>query len=197
MAEWTEAQPHHPRQPNSNKRKLKTTYLRDTLALTTTDGAEAIVILDADKYPKKRFFRTRAHCNPLSNNDGFKYPVSPKRVAWELHYPSVPPEQRVVRIVDVGMGFGGLTVALARLFPEQLVLGMEIRAKLCEYVRLKIDALRGEHAGQYGNAACLRTNCMRYMPNFFRKVAPYARSCPALSSSNPHASLASPSSPAP
>ena len=50
-----------------------------------------------------------------------------------------------MRIVDMGMGFGGLTVALAKLFPDQLVLGMEIRAKLCEYVRLKIDALRLEH----------------------------------------------------
>jgi tRNA (guanine-N7-)-methyltransferase len=67
------------------------------------------------------------------------------------------------------MGFGGLTVALAQLFPDKLCLGMEIRAKVCEYVRLRIDGLRAEHAGSYGNASSLRTNCMRYLPNFFVK----------------------------
>ena len=67
------------------------------------------------------------------------------------------------------MGFGGLTVALASLYPNELVLGMEIRAKVCEFVRLRIQALRVEHPGKYQNAACLRTNCMRYLPNFFQK----------------------------
>jgi tRNA (guanine-N7-)-methyltransferase len=130
--------------------------------------------------PLKRYFRTRAHCNPLSHNDGFNYPISPQEAKWELHYPDVPAADRVVTIVDVGMGFGGLTVALAALFPDKLVLGMEIRAKVCEYVRLKILALRAEAltaeaaaaaAGghHYRNAACLRTNCMRYLPNFFVK----------------------------
>ena len=28
--------------------------------------------------PLKRFFRSRAHCNPLSHNDGFHYPLSPE-----------------------------------------------------------------------------------------------------------------------
>ena len=149
----------------SNKRNIKERY-----AAAIEGSAEAAeILLDASGRPKKRFFRSRAHCNPLSNNDGFKYPRDPSGAAWESHYPNVPSEGRVVRIVDVGMGFGGLTVELARLFPESLVLGMEIRAKLCEYVRLKIEALRGEFPGSYQNAACLRTNCMRYLPNFFQK----------------------------
>ena len=37
-----------------------------------------------------------------------------------------------MKFVDVGMGFGGLTVALAELYPKKLVLGMEIRAKVCQ-----------------------------------------------------------------
>ena len=49
---------------------------------------------------------------------------------WALHYPAIAESERVVRHLDVGMGFGGLTVALAELFPEKLVLGMEIRAKV-------------------------------------------------------------------
>jgi tRNA G46 methylase TrmB len=40
--------------------------------------------------------------------------------------------ERTVKFLDVGMGFGGLTVALAELYPEKLVLGMEIRAKVCQ-----------------------------------------------------------------
>ena len=35
-------------------------------------------------------------------------------------------------------------VELARLFPDNLVMGMEIRAKVKEYVRLRIRALRNE-----------------------------------------------------
>lgn len=39
-----------------------------------------------------------------------------------------------VSIVDVGCGFGGLTVALSELFPDKGVLGMEIRMKVsCGY----------------------------------------------------------------
>ncbi|CAM9930668.1 unnamed protein product, partial [Ectocarpus sp. 13 AM-2016] len=37
-----------------------------------------------------------------------------------------------VSIVDVGCGFGGLTVALSPLFPDKGVLGMEIRVKVSE-----------------------------------------------------------------
>ncbi|RYY82007.1 hypothetical protein EON63_14245 [archaeon] len=80
--------------------------------------------------PQKRFFRSRAHCNPLSHNDSFAYPLNPDQVPWQDIYPNIPAEQRVVRILDMGMGFGGLTVKLSELFPTTLVLGMEIRAKV-------------------------------------------------------------------
>lgn len=138
---------------------LTTTTTTNTVTTTTTES----------KKPRKRFFRSRAHCNPLSHNDSFEYPLTPKHFPWEGLYPHIPQEKRVVTILDMGMGFGGLTVELAQLFPDQLVLGMEIRAKVCEYVRLRIEALREEQPGQYQNAACLRTNCMRYLPNFFQK----------------------------
>ena len=105
--------------------------------------------------------------NPLSHNDGFKYPVTAVGMDWSAHYPGMSDHR--VQILDIGCGFGGLTVALSKLFPQSLVLGMEIRAKVCEYVRLRIEALREEEPGSYQNAACLRTNCMRYLPNFFAK----------------------------
>lgn len=51
-------------------------------------------------------------------------------LGWSLHYPLIADAERTVKFLDVGMGFGGLTVALAELYPEKLVLGMEIRAKV-------------------------------------------------------------------
>lgn len=121
---------------------------------------------NVDLMPRKRFFRSRAHCNPLSHNDSFDPPERPSAVQWGELYPAIP--NPVVSILDMGMGFGGLTVKLAELFPAQLVLGMEIRAKVCEYVRLRIEALRKD-TSQYQNAACLRTNCMRYLPHYLQR----------------------------
>jgi tRNA (guanine-N7-)-methyltransferase len=71
--------------------------------------------------------------------------------------------------VDVGCGFGGFSVKLATLFPDKLILGMEIRDKVAAYVRERIACLRREHPGQYQNVSVLRTNAMKFLPNYFRK----------------------------
>lgn len=60
-------------------------------------------------------------------------------------------------------------VALSTILPEELILGLEIRMKLCEYVDLRIKNLRQENEGQYQNASVLRTNAMKYLPNYIRK----------------------------
>lgn len=70
--------------------------------------------------------------------------------------------------------------SLARMFPDKLVLGMEIREKVTEYVARRIDALRKEHAvdttaasatspGPYQNVSVVRANTMKYMCNYFCK----------------------------
>lgn len=41
-------------------------------------------------------------------------------------------------------------MALGALFPDKLTLALEIRPKVTEYVRLRIEALRAEHPGQVG-----------------------------------------------
>jgi tRNA (guanine-N7-)-methyltransferase len=46
---------------------------------------------------------------------------------------------------------------------------MEIRAKVTEYVRLRIVAARKESPGSYENCSVLRTNSMKYLPNYFAK----------------------------
>ena len=42
--------------------------------------------------------------------------------------------------MDIGCGFGGLLMSLATAFPEKMMLGMEIRTKVCEYVHQKVSA---------------------------------------------------------
>ena len=55
------------------------------------------------------------------------------------------------------------------MFPDTLMLGMEIRVKVSQYVQERIKALRSQQPGQYENIACLRTNAMKYLPNLFAK----------------------------
>jgi tRNA (guanine-N7-)-methyltransferase len=48
---------------------------------------------------------------------------------------------------------------------------MEIRSQVTEYVQERIKALRAQNVGSnlYQNAACLRANTMKFLPNFFKK----------------------------
>ncbi|KAK6637746.1 hypothetical protein RUM44_008168 [Polyplax serrata] len=74
-----------------------------------------------------------------------------------------------VQFADIGCGYGGLLVTLSPMFPDKLMLGMEIRVKVSDYVISKITALRSQCPGQYENIACVRTNAMKYLPNYFKK----------------------------
>ena len=159
--------------------------------------------------PQKKFYRSRAHCNPLSFNEAFEYPTSPELMDWiEDHYPEHPllmmtkatkqhhaatddfhhhnetsssfsfsssssPENIQPNVLDIGCGFGGLTLALSNALPNHTILGLEIRTKVTEYVRLRILAHRKEHhsKGLYQNCSVLRTNAMKYLPNFFTKAS--------------------------
>jgi hypothetical protein len=68
--------------------------------------------------PKKKFYRQRAHCNPL-NDSAMDVPLTPAALDWSAHFPAfVNPDgsakvesvEPVVRIADVGCGFGGMTI---------------------------------------------------------------------------------------
>eukprot|EP00033_Pygsuia_biforma_P004708 GCRY01005161.1.p1 GENE.GCRY01005161.1~~GCRY01005161.1.p1 ORF type:complete len:261 (-),score=48.77 GCRY01005161.1:46-828(-) len=127
--------------------------------------------------PQKRYFRQRAHSNPLSDS-AFAYPLNPSCVDWSSFYPAFfppevkalpPAEQPKVEIVDVGCGYGGLTVSLSEVFPKSLILAMEIRDKVAEYVHHRIQSLRQDSEDKYGNCAVVRTNAMKYIPNWFEK----------------------------
>lgn len=48
---------------------------------------------------------------------------------------------------------------------------MEIRVKVSDYVIDRITALRQKNSetSAYQNIACIRTNAMKYLPNYFKK----------------------------
>lgn len=154
----------------------------------TSSSAEAAAPITAEgEMPQKKFYRSRAHCNPLSFNEAFDYPTRPDLFDWtEEHYPEHPSLSQDDKqisgfnaqsaaicpdVLDVGCGFGGLTMALSPALPNNTILGLEIRAKVTEYVRLRIVAQRKEHPGQYQNCSVMRTNAMKYLPNFFPKAS--------------------------
>lgn len=41
--------------------------------------------------------------------------------------------------------------------------------KVSDYVKEKIKALRSKHPGEFDNIACLRSNAMKYLPNYIKK----------------------------
>ncbi|XP_050304819.1 tRNA (guanine-N(7)-)-methyltransferase [Anthonomus grandis grandis] len=122
--------------------------------------------------PQKRYYRQRAHSNPMADHC-FDYPTTPDEMNWAKYYPEkVKTDQEndlKVEFVDIGCGYGGLLITLSPMFPDSLILGMEIRVKVSDYVMDRIAALRSQHPGAYQNIACLRSNAMKYLPNFFKK----------------------------
>ncbi|XP_053907514.1 tRNA (guanine-N(7)-)-methyltransferase isoform X2 [Cuculus canorus] len=125
--------------------------------------------------PQKRFYRQRAHANPLADR-GLRHPPRPQDMDWaelfpDFFPPAAPPGQPPPRVefADLGCGYGGLLVSLSPLFPQSLMLGLELRAKVAAFAGQRLRALRAAQRGSFGNAAVLRANAMKHLPHFFHK----------------------------
>jgi len=155
------------------------------------------VLLDK---PKKRLYRARAHSNPL-NDHSFEVPTTPAHVNWNKYYGYEDKNNTTcsegegegegeregegrngnkngngngvgqVTFLDVGCGFGGFLIKLAELYPNEVSLGLELRDKVSEYVRERIETLRknNEEEGLYRNVAVIRANAMKDLPHYFTK----------------------------
>ncbi|KAF5298209.1 hypothetical protein FQA39_LY02633 [Lamprigera yunnana] len=130
--------------------------------------------MDATKsLPQKKYYRQRAHSNPIADHC-IEYPRTPDEMDWSKYFPEKDDNSHV-EFADIGCGYGGLLVTLSAMFPSTLILGMEIRVKVSDYVLDRIAALREQHTVGYRNIACLRTNAMKYLPNYFKKGQLYIR----------------------
>ncbi|KAB5542925.1 putative methyltransferase-domain-containing protein [Coniochaeta sp. 2T2.1] len=80
--------------------------------------------------------------------------------------------RKEVEVADIGCGFGGLLFSLSPVLPDTLILGMEIRVQVTDYVVDKVRAMRKQDptGKAYQNISCLRANAMKFLPNFFRKA---------------------------
>jgi len=59
---------------------------------------------------------------------------------------------------------------LTKGFPNKLILGLEIRDKVANYVGEKIHSIRNNSGGQLcSNTAIIRSNAMKTFTNYFKK----------------------------
>lgn len=88
--------------------------------------------------------------------------------SWKEMYPNLGDRQ--CEFADIGCGYGGFLLSLGETFPDKISIGMEIRVKVSDYVKDRIESLRHIHPGKYENIACVRTNSMKYLVNYFHKA---------------------------
>lgn len=64
-----------------------------------------------------------------------------------------------------------IVVGLSPLFADKLILGIEIRERVVEYVQQRIEKIvaEGEKESLYRNISVMRNNAMKYLPNLFHK----------------------------
>ena len=156
--------------------------------------------------PKKNKHRMHAHINPFGQLQ-MAYPRNADFVDWSIHYPShfeipnnngnkiyvntkqypctydeevdISKRNKVPTILDIGCGYGGLLFELKKGFPDQLILGLEIRDKVANFVGEKINTLRiNSGLKDCTNLGVIRTNAMKTMHNYFAKES-VSKLCPS------------------
>ncbi|CAI5759225.1 unnamed protein product [Candida verbasci] len=156
---------------NSNKRRLYRDAKEETRKQVKIETPDTETPSDLEiSLPKKRFYRQRAHSNPFSDH-ALNYPINSDSMDWKQLYPQNYPNYQV-EIADIGCGYGGLMIQLGPEFPNSLILGMEIRQQVTQYVEDRILALRQMNKDKdykYGNIQVLRGNSMKFLPNFFKR----------------------------
>ncbi|KYN98911.1 putative methyltransferase [Plasmodium gaboni] len=95
-----------------------------------------------------------------------KYPVNYKiKNKFNQFYEN----NKDVTILDIGCGYGGLLFSLSKIFNDKLILGLEIRDKITNYVGEKILSYRYNYNPYYHNISVIRTNVIKFLPNYIKK----------------------------
>lgn len=148
------------REPNRDREMPKRKRTAGTTTTAATSNAPSLL-------PQKKHYRQRAHANPFSDHS-LVYPSSPDSIDWSSHYPAFVNQRP--SFADIGCGFGGLLITLAPQFPDTLIIGLEIRVQVTQYVQDRITALRAT-TDNYQNVSVIRANAMKFLPNFFQKAS--------------------------
>ena len=120
--------------------------------------------------PKRGDYRQRAHSNPLSDRK-IPYPLNFNEINWKDFYPILNVENNsniepYPTILDIGCGYGGMSFALAPLFPNNLIMAFEIRCIVTSYVQKKIQAYHDQNL--FTNLSCQWANTMRTLMRYIR-----------------------------
>lgn len=125
-------------------------------------------------HPRKKFYRARAHANPLSTGFFVDLPDSPADMDWGALFPDAAAEAEKAgaptptpTVADVGCGFGGLLIQLSPLLPSSLMVGIELRDSVCDYVRQRVAVLRSGTPPRCANVAAVRVNAQRHLTHMF------------------------------
>jgi tRNA (guanine-N7-)-methyltransferase len=102
----------------------------------------------------KKDYRCHAHTNPFRDTR-LEIPEDYNSANWSCFENGIQPT-----FVDIGCGYGKFLLKTASLYPEENVLGLEIRDKVVEYVSQISEDLP--------NCSVLKTNALLFLPNFFR-----------------------------
>lgn len=80
------------------------------------------------------------------------------------------PKKLAPTILDIGCGYGGLMFALTKHFPNNLILGQEIRDKIANFVAKMANTIRiNSEYKECLNVGVVRTNTMKTLHNYFEK----------------------------
>lgn len=103
----------------------------------------------------KKAYRCHAHANPVRDTK-LDIPANPDSIDWKIHFENgLPPT-----FIDIGCGYGKFLIETAKIFPEENILGLEIRDKVVEYVEKLTEEIP--------NCSVVKTNALLFLPNFFR-----------------------------
>lgn len=104
----------------------------------------------------KKDYRCYAHANAFKDTfDGT--PTSPEAVDWKKHFEN----GTAPSFIDIGCGYGKFLVDTASLYPNENVLGLEIRQKVFEYVQ--------NLTKERDNCSVIATNGLLFLVNYFKK----------------------------
>ncbi|ORD95001.1 TRMB [Enterospora canceri] len=105
----------------------------------------------------KKSYRTKAHAGSFKK-EGMERPLSPRHVDWSKYFRNTKKPD----YLDLGCGYGKFLLRTADKCKKN-ILGIEIRNKVYEYTKRRIEKSGMENVG------VMNTNGLLFLPNIFEK----------------------------